>query len=199
MSTRFFGDDVLFQQRLLKSAGLYTDRLDGIWGPNTDAAFDAFLEQARNVAQQEGTFDPRTERNLATLQIPAQRAARRFMKAVTGAGVDARIISGTRSYEEQNRLFRQGRFGNAGPRVTNARGGQSNHNFGIAWDIGVFENGAYLTTAPPYEHAAEVGLGPGVAWGGDWTSFVDRPHYQLVLDLKISEVRRRFEAGEPYF
>ena len=45
------------------------------------------------------------------------------------------------SYTEQNDLYKRGSFGNPPPKVTNARGGQSNHNFGIAWDGGVFENG----------------------------------------------------------
>jgi hypothetical protein len=32
MSDRLFEDDVIFLQRLLKSGGLYTDTIDGIWG-----------------------------------------------------------------------------------------------------------------------------------------------------------------------
>jgi peptidoglycan LD-endopeptidase CwlK len=199
MSDRLFGNDVIFQQRFLKSAQLYTGRIDGIWGPLTDAAYNAFLTRSDDSTAELGRFDPRTERNLAALQLPAQRAARLFMSAVLGDGLDARIISGTRTYEEQNALFRQGRFGNPGPRVTNARGGQSRHNFGIAWDIGIFEGGAYLGESPRYSRAAEVGLVDGIEWGGHWSSFVDRPHYQLALPLSTTEIRGRFEAGEPYF
>jgi peptidoglycan LD-endopeptidase CwlK len=198
MSDRLFGDDVIFQQRFLKSAGLYTGRIDGIWGPLTDGAYNAFLAQAEQIALELGRFDPRTERNLASLQLPAQRAARRFMVTVLARGIEARSISGTRSYEEQNALFHRGRFGNPGQRVTNARGGQSRHNFGIAWDIGIFEGGAYVTEAAPYDRAAEVGLFDGIEWGGHWTSFVDRPHYQLALPFGTAEIRRRFEAGESY-
>src|SRR5205807_8756277 len=29
--------------------------------------------------------------------------------------------------------------------TVNARGGQSNHNFGIAWDVGILDDGKYLT------------------------------------------------------
>lgn len=199
MSERLFGSDVIFQQRILRSAGLYTGRIDGIWGPLTDGAFNAFFDRAGEIAEELGTFDPRTEGNLTTLQLPAQRAARRFMARVLDDGLDARIISATRSYEEQNALFRQGRFGNPGPRVTNARGGQSRHNFAIAWDIGLFEGGTYLQQAAPYDRAAEVGLDGGIEWGGHWQTFQDRPHYQLAVGLLISEVRERFEAGEPYF
>ena len=121
MSTRLFKDDVLFQQRLLKSAGFYRARLDGIWGPKTDAGYDAFLEESASVAEQLGSFDSRSETHIGALQIPAQRACRRFLTAVHAEAMDVRIISGTRSYEEQNRLFRQGRYGNPGPRITNAR------------------------------------------------------------------------------
>ena len=99
--------------------------------------------------------------------------------------------SGTRTYAEQNTLFRQGRFGNKGPRVTNARGGQSNHNYGIAWDIGLFENGKYLTDSPLYKKAAELGRADGLEWGGDWTSFKDQPHYQLATGLSMTNIAPR--------
>jgi peptidoglycan LD-endopeptidase CwlK len=78
-----------------------------------------------------------------------------------------------------------------GPRRPNARGGQSRHNFGIAWDIGIFGGGTYVTTAPPYDRAAEVGLCDGHEWGGCWTSFVGRPHYQLALPFATAGIRSR--------
>jgi peptidoglycan L-alanyl-D-glutamate endopeptidase CwlK len=45
-------------------------------------------------------------------------------------GLVFKIISGTRTYGEQNELFAQGRM-KPGPIVTRARGGQSNHKFGV--------------------------------------------------------------------
>ena len=38
-----------------------------------------------------------------------------------------------------------------------------------------------------------------IEWGGNWSGFVDRPHYQLGTGLKITDVRSRFEEGKPYF
>lgn len=198
MSDPLFKADVLFFQRMLKSAGLYQGRLDGIWGPKTDVAASAFDAGGRELRARFGELDPRSEANLQTLNLKAQEAARVFMGKVRGAGLDARIISGTRTYAEQNELFRQGRFGNPGPIVTNARGGQSNHNFAIAWDIGLFQDGRYLTDSPLYKKAAGIGLAAGLEWGGDWTSFQDWPHYQLATGLLISEVRAKFEKGQPY-
>ena len=129
MSEHLFGDDVKFQQRFLKTADLYTGAIDGDWGPLTDAAYEAFMTEATQLAERLGRFDARSEGNIQTLHLPVQEAARAFLRRVRNAGIDARIISGTRSYAEQDRLYRQGRFGNPGPVVTKARGGRSWHNF----------------------------------------------------------------------
>lgn len=203
MSDRLFEDDVVFLQRLLKSGGLYTDTIDGIWGPNTDAAVNAFEIRSAQIAVSLGTFHARTERSIQTLHLRAQEAARACLTAIRATGINARIISGTRTYAEQNVLFRKGRFGNPGPRVTKARGGESNHNFGIAWDIGIFtQNGAYLEESPLYDQAGPAALAAGVIgleWGGNWIDFVDLPHYQLATPgLSLSQVRQRFETGQPY-
>ena len=199
MSQNLSAEDVLFRQRLLSCCGFYTDDLDGLWGPNTDAADQAFFARVAAIAAAEGTFDPRSERNIATLQCDAQVAARRSLRAIRAAlaaGTEARIISGTRTYAQQNALFRQGRFGNPPPRVSNARGGQSWHNFGLAWDIGLFSNGVYLTDGAPYEPLGVHGKVPGVAWGGNWTSFQDLPHYQFgTAGQTITAARARFEGG----
>ena len=108
MSDRLFADDVIFLQRLLKSGGLYTDRIDGIWGPNTDAAVNAFEARSAQIAAALGAFDARTERSVQTLHLRAQEAARACLTAIRAAGINARIISGTRTYAEQNVLYRQG-------------------------------------------------------------------------------------------
>jgi peptidoglycan L-alanyl-D-glutamate endopeptidase CwlK len=199
MSARLFEDNVVFYQRFLKSVGLYSGLIDGIWGPLTDTADAAFNAASETAAEEFGRFDPRSEGHIAALQVPAQLAARASIGRIKSAGFQVKIISGTRSFAEQNELFKKGRFGNPGPKVTNAKGGFSNHNFGIAWDIGLFDGGKYLMSAQPYEEAALSGKANDLIWGGDWQSFKDTPHYQLRTGLKISEVRERFEKGLPYF
>ncbi|SFE85835.1 M15 family metallopeptidase [Nitrosomonas sp. Nm166] len=196
MSVQFFGEDILFLQRFLQGAGFYTSKLDGIYGEKTDAALNAFEERTQEISDTFGQFDARSERNIASLNPKAQEVARKFLKKVRDAGIDARIISGTRTYVEQDALFRKGRFGNPPPIVTKAKGGRSNHNFGIAWDIGIFNGGAYLEESPLYDKAAEVGLAPELEWGGHWESFKDKPHYQLATGLVIASVRDRFEVGQ---
>ncbi len=197
MSTRFFPDDVLFFQRLLKGEGFYTKELDGIWGPYTERAANDFEEQSDLIKTEIMEFDFRTEKNIRTLTLETQKEARLFMQKVLAADISTKIISGTRTYAEQNRLFKQGRYGNPGPIITNARGGRSNHNFGIAWDIGIFtESGGYITEGSYYDMAAEAGMSRTIEWGGNWTAFVDKPHYQLETGHNIAAIREKFESGE---
>lgn len=152
MSTRLFPDDILFFQRLLRIEGLYSGDLDGIWGPLTEKAANGFEALSDQIKEETASFDSRTEKNIRTLALSAQKEARIFMEKVLAAGIKAKIISGSRTYAEQNRLFRQGRYGNPGHIVTHARGGRSNHNFGIAWDIGIFtEIGGYITEGDAYD------------------------------------------------
>jgi peptidoglycan L-alanyl-D-glutamate endopeptidase CwlK len=204
MTAHLFADDILFYQRLLKAQGFYQGGLDGKWGPATDAAQAEMETQAAALVASHGSFDTRSESNIRTLLVAAQAAARNCLTALgndaLGSGVTARILSGTRTYAEQNALYSQGRDGHPGKVVTKAKGGESNHNFGIAWDIGLFDKGKYLEDSPLYAKAGPIVLAAatGVEWGGNWKSIVDQPHYQLVTNLSISEVRTRFEAGEAY-
>jgi peptidoglycan L-alanyl-D-glutamate endopeptidase CwlK len=198
MSLILSKNDVFFTQRFLRSAGLYMDKLDGKWGKNTDAAMRQFESTTAGIQAKYGTFDFRSEQSIASLHPAAQTAARLFLKKVLDGGIQARILSGTRTYAEQDALYRQGRFGNPGPIVTKARGGQSNHNFGIAWDIGIFDNGKYLGDSPLYDAAATFATADGIEWGGNWKTLRDRPHYQLATGLAISDIRSRFEQGKPF-
>ena len=199
MSSRIFPDDILFFQRLLKAEGFYGGELDGLWGPITERAVTLFEERAETIRANIGSFDQRSERNIATLALHAQSLAREFLGRALATGLRVKIISGTRTYEEQNALYRQERYGNPGPIVTCVRGGRSNHNFGIAWDIGIFTvDGGYLTDGSEYDEVAEHGIADGIEWGGHWRNFVDKPHYQVKMGVDLAEVRRRFESGEPY-
>lgn len=191
--------EVKFQQRLLKCQGIYDGKIDGKWGPKTEAAIAEADSRADQLAAQFGTFDLRSEQRIRTLLLDAQRAARIFLSAFNKESYVVRIISGTRTYAEQDELFAQGRT-KPGKRVTNAKGGESNHNFGLAWDIGVFIDGKYQTETAPYKIAAPIGLAAttGIEWGGNWVTIPDAPHYQMVTGLELSVVRRRFEKGEKY-
>jgi peptidoglycan L-alanyl-D-glutamate endopeptidase CwlK len=196
MSDRLFPDDVLFTQRLLSCCGLYSYKLDGIWGSRTDAAVAQFEDRSKQIATEGPDFDPRSELNISSLDLRAQPVARQSLARIRESGLDARIISGARTYAEQAALYAQGRFGNPGKIVTNANAGQSWHNFGLAWDIGIFDKGKYLDEGEEYDHAGELGKVPDVQWGGDWHGFKDKPHFELPLGASTIQIaRQRFECG----
>jgi peptidoglycan LD-endopeptidase CwlK len=197
MSAPVFPDDVKFAQQMLCSAGCYNGPRDGVWSNDVDHADLAFESLSDTVAKTFGTFDPRSEKCIRTLHPKAQEAARRFLIAARAAGIDARIISGTRTYAEQAALYKIGRPPDTtNRRVTNAKPGESNHNFGIAWDIGIFARGAYVTAEQPYRDAAAF-CPPGVEWGGAWKTFPDPPHYQLAVGKPLTDIRAAFESGLP--
>jgi peptidoglycan L-alanyl-D-glutamate endopeptidase CwlK len=207
MSSRLFTEDVLFTQRLLSSCGLYHGALDGKFGVGTKAAEDAFELLFLSNQKLFGMFDLRSEGNIATLMPKMQVAARKILALAKKQfpAWTVQVLSGTRTYAEQNVLFNQR------PRVTKARGGQSNHNFGIAIDVGIFVNGHYYTGANAKEEKAYADLAkavkaeygpkgrtPLVEWGGDWKSIHDEPHYQLITGKSVSECRVALEAGKSY-
>lgn len=200
MSAQLVKADILFWQRLLASCGLYTDKLDGQWGPRTQAASDAFDALYASYKKTYGEFDPRSEAVIATLLPKAQAKARMFMAAAkVHLPFTVKLLSGTRTYAEQNALFAKR------PKVTNARGGQSNHNLGIAWDAGIFVNGTYYTGRNAKEDKAYADLAKvakakvsGIEAGIDWRSFKDAPHYQLTTGKSVAQCRALLEAGKAY-
>jgi RHS repeat-associated protein len=144
--------------------------------------------------QRDPLLDRRTENNLVTLAEPVQKMARSLLyHARSDLGLDVRIIQGTRTYAEQNALYAQGRT-TSGPIVTNAPGGYSFHNFGVAFDVGLFRGRAYIEGGSGYTNVGHLGEGIGLEWGGRWHSFQDIPHFQYP-GLSLNVVRARVEQG----
>jgi peptidoglycan L-alanyl-D-glutamate endopeptidase CwlK len=160
--------------------------------------------------------DERSEKVIEKLNLVVQPYARELVRRAAAKGIEVKVIGGFRSIDEQQRLFCQGRnipecsgLYKPGPIVTNARGGYSNHNFGIAFDIGIFQGSRYLTDSPKYNEVGQIGKSIGLEWGGDWTSIRDRPHFQLrpswAMHLSekdmLKELRRRSAATPkiPFF
>ncbi len=107
------------------------------------------------------------------------KKVRALIDSMAKQGIQLEVVQGLRTFAEQDALFAQGRT-KPGHIVTNARGGQSNHNYGLAVDLCPFKNGQ-----PQWndEHAFNA-IGPeatkvGLEWGGSWHHLVDKPHVQL--------------------
>lgn len=102
-------------------------------------------------------------------------------------GYEMRVTQGYRSIEEQNALYAQGRT-TPGLIVTKARGGDSFHNYGVAADF-VFRKEGYNVPENLWLTFGTIAKKHGLEWGGDWTSFIDKPHLQLTLGYSLADFK----------
>lgn len=123
---------------------------------------------------------------------------------ILGKGIRLRFAYTLRTIKEQNELYAQGRT-EPGKIVTNAKGGQSVHNYGLAFDIvllydkdgnGTFETASWdLNTDFDKDKIADwmevtnYFKSCGWEWGGDWKSFKDYPHFQKTFENTVSQLK----------
>lgn len=138
-------------------------------------------------------FDYRTRFYLAGLEKGFQKKVVKFLGRARKEGIELRVTSGRRGCWEQDRLYQQGRS-TPGKVVTNARCGQSAHNYGLAVDVVEFVNGRPVWENPNWERIGQIGEGVGLEWGGRWKSFKDRPHFQDLGGKSIAELYRRYQS-----
>jgi peptidoglycan L-alanyl-D-glutamate endopeptidase CwlK len=103
--------------------------------------------------------------------------------ALAMEGTYFRVAQGLRTYAEQDALYAQGRTA-PGHIVTNAKGGYSNHNFGMAVDCYPFLTGTggdlnWDSKSVQFQAMVAALRAQGLVWGGSWTHMPDAPHFQL--------------------
>ena len=162
-----------------------------------DDPFGLICRQEGNCLQGEGGhIEARNEQVIAGLHESVQESARQFYQQAGAAGKTVLIYDGTRTYAEQDRLYAQGRSGNAGDIVTNARGGESAHNFGVAFDAVELRDGKPDWKRTDWTGMKGLGESAGFSWGGDWTGFKDRPHFENTGGHTIPQLKKLFESGD---
>lgn len=98
----------------------------------------------------------RSYKIIAELAPDFARRVRDWYEECIDSGIDLLIYCGFRSFEEQDKLYRQGR-GGSGRIVTNAKGGQSFHNYRRAIDFVPVKNGeAQWDDTKTYKKAQEI-------------------------------------------
>lgn len=120
------------------------------------------------------------ETRLAQVDAELAEKCRQIIRLAALENFALIVTQGYRSIEEQNRLYRIGRRGKKGEKkVTNARGGQSKHNFKKAVDFAFVVRGAISWDEKLYTNLGRWAHQVGLKWGGDWKSFRDLPHVEL--------------------
>jgi peptidoglycan L-alanyl-D-glutamate endopeptidase CwlK len=117
-------------------------------------------------------------------------------------GVMCRFTHTLRTIKEQNDLYAKGRT-IKGQIVTNAKGGQSFHNYGLAIDIVLIIDGKATWDRgkdfdrdgqPDFMEVVKIFKKYGWEWGGDW-HFKDYPHFQKSFGLTIKQLNNKEKIG----
>lgn len=142
-------------------------------------------------------MDARSEARLADVNPQLANRIRLMAAELRAEGINIMVTSGYRSFAEQNALYEQGRT-RPGSIVTNARGGQSLHNYGLAVDVVPLDaNGQpnWNVSNSVWQRIGAAGKRQGLEWGGDWTSFVDRPHFQMTAGRSTSSLLAQYNRN----
>lgn len=145
----------------------------------------------------------------------ATRTLKRMTAALTGRAT-VRFTYTTRTFKEQQDLYNLGRtvvnpdgkskskpMGNI---VTNAKAGQSIHNYGLAFDIALIIDGkeASWNTVKDWDgdgvsdwmECVKIAKEEGWEWGGDWKTFKDEPHFQYDYGYSWQQLQAKWNAGD---
>jgi peptidoglycan L-alanyl-D-glutamate endopeptidase CwlK len=118
--------------------------------------------------------------------------AREFIAKCAADGIDVIITSTYRDAESQAALYAQGRTA-PGKRVTNAKAGQSYHNYRCAFDFVPIVNGkAAWNDSALFERCGKIAESVGLEWAGRWTRFREAAHCQYTGGLTLAQL----QAGE---
>lgn len=111
-----------------------------------------------------------------------------IVAAETELNTTIRVTHGLRTIAEQNAFYAQGRT-TPGDIVTNAKGGSSYHNYGLAIDVVEMVNGK-PNWAFRYEKLKPIADRMGIVWGGTFKSIVDKPHFEISFGFKPSQLAK---------
>jgi len=132
-------------------------------------------------------------RSLDDLHPRVKKLAEQFKAECLAQGYEILIYSTYRDNEAQNAIYAQGRT-TKGSIVTNAKGGQSFHNYKVAFDWVPMLHGKPLwNDAIVYGKCARIGEALGLEWAGRWAGkFKETAHMQYTGGLSLAD----FQAGK---
>tara|TARA_Y100001938_G_scaffold151056_1_gene245537 strand:- start:2277 stop:2825 length:549 start_codon:yes stop_codon:yes gene_type:complete len=140
--------------------------------------------------------DAISQRELERLSPKIKSKVKAFFKKAEKQGIILRIVpqGGLRSCKEQNELYAKGRT-SSGSIVTNAKCGQSWHNFGQAIDVVEIKNGKALWDNENWQIIGNIGKSLGFEWGGDFKTIKDLPHFQFTDGKTLAEMRTKYQIN----
>lgn len=115
-----------------------------------------------------------------------------------------RVVQGLRTIAEQDALYAQGRT-TPGSKVTNAKGGSSFHNYGLAIDFALLIDGKEISwdlkkdwdgdKIADWMEVVGVFRKAGWEWGGTW-KFTDNPHFQKAFGYTVKQLLVKYNTKD---
>jgi len=129
-------------------------------------------------------------RKLEDLIPQAKERVERFIALCHEQGIDLLVTSTFRDNESQGELYEQGRT-KPGKIVTNAKPGESWHNYRCAVDVVPLVNGKpnWDGSDPIWQTIGELGEQAGLEWAGRWHSFKELAHFQYTGGLTLADLK----------
>ena len=135
-------------------------------------------------------------RNLDDLLPQVKIKVEQFIQACKDKGIDILVTSTYRDMESQDALYEQGRT-TPGKIVTNARAGDSYHNWRCAVDVVPIIGGKpdWDGSHPAWQQIGEIGEECGLEWAGRWKSFRELAHFQYTNGLTLAQLKEGSVIG----
>lgn len=140
-----------------------------------------------------------SSRKLEDLHPTVKAMADAFLSMCRAQGIDVLVTCTYRDAEEQNRLYAIGRTV-PGRKVTNAKAGQSAHNYRLAFDVVPLRHGKPVWGTSGEDGAlwnkiGTIGESVGLEWAGRWRTFRELPHMQWTGGLTMKQLQAGMHPG----
>ena len=141
-------------------------------------------------------MDPISEARLDEVMPALAALIRQLSEQLAAENMTIRVTQGLRTWPEQNELYAEGRT-LPGRIVTNAKAGQSWHNYGCAVDVAPFDDGIpdWDLSHPAWMRIVMIGEALGLRSGQSWK---DEPHFEYTGTFPPDppqEVKDLFASG----
>ena len=142
----------------------------------------------------------KSSRNLSDLLPEVADKCQAHIDACATERIDLLITCTLRDFEQQTALYQQGRTAPGGI-VTNARAGDSAHNYGRAYDVVPMRNGKPVwgtiadMDAALWRRVGELGESVGMEWAGRWKTFRELAHFQDLGGMTIASLKSEHLAA----
>ena len=131
-------------------------------------------------------------RNINDLNPKVKVLCEKFISECKKQNIDVLITSTYRDAASQNALYAQGRT-TPGRIVTNAKAGQSFHNWRVAFDfVPIVSGKAQWNDLDTFNKCGEIAESVGLEWAGRWKRFKELAHCQYTGGLRLAD----FQAGK---